>query len=264
MEDSLEPMVSEADARALVRLVSDVAGLTGSLQMKKSRLMSDFARLIDADAWAWILSRAEKNRDSPSVVEFLHGGMNEREFGAYVAMMQDSRTPVEYAALNRLRLTERRFTRSWDQLVTDAEWYGPANRRLLDQVGFEQVMYSVKILDNDGLFSGISMKRRTGRPRFSPRERRMFHIVCGEVDWLHSCDEVLSSVTYQVRSLTPRQRAVLTLMLDGHSVKQIAFVLGIKPNTVSGYAKEIHRHFDVNSRGELIHRFRSGDGRDLC
>jgi len=264
MEDSLDSMVSETDARALVRLVADVAGFTGSLQTKKSQLMTELAKLIDADAWAWILSRAERNRDSPSVVEFLHGGMDEREFGAYVAMMQDSQTPVEYAALNRLRLTESRFTRSWDQLVTETEWYGAGNRRLLDQVGFEQVMYSVKVLDNDGLFSGISMKRRVGRPRFSPRERRMFHIVCGEVDWLHTCDESLASMAYQVRALAPRQRAVLTLMLDGNRVKDIASALGIQPSTVSTYTKEIHRHFAVNSRVELIHRFRSGDGGDLC
>jgi DNA-binding CsgD family transcriptional regulator len=118
-------------------------------------------------------------------------------------------------------------------------------------------------MDTDGLFSGISIRRRTGRPRFTARERRIVHIVSGEVDWLHSCSENLASATYQVRALTPRQQAVLTLMLEGHAVKRIAFVLGIKPNTVVGYTKDIHRHFDVSSRAELIHRFRSGDGGDL-
>ena len=259
-----DPIISEADARSLVRLVANVAGLTGSIQTKKRHLMSSLARLIDADAWAWILSRAENSRDNPTIVEFLHEGMNERELGAYVAMMQDrNATPAEYAALNRLRLTERRFTRTWDQLVTEEEWYGPKNRRLFDEIGFEQVMYSVKLLDNDGLFSGISMKRRIGRPRFSPRERRMLHIVCGEVDWLHVCSETLASATYRVRSLTPRQQSVLTLMLEGQAVKEIAFALGITSNTIAGYTKEIHRHFGVKSRGELIHRFRSGDGGDL-
>jgi DNA-binding NarL/FixJ family response regulator len=91
----------------------------------------------------------------------------------------------------------------------------------------------------------------------------MLHIISGEVDWLHSCNKALASETYRVRALTPRKQNVLTLMLDGHPVKQIAFVLGIKPNTVSGYVKEIYRHFNVNARGELFHRFRSGDGADL-
>jgi DNA-binding CsgD family transcriptional regulator len=263
MDTSLDPVISEADARSLVRLVADIAGLKGSLETKKRHLMANLAKLVDADAWAWILSRAERTHNNPTVVEFLHEGMNEREVGVYVATMQAPQPPVEYAALNRLRLTERRFTRTWDQLVTEAEWYGAENRSLLERLGFEHVMYSVSILDGDGLFSGISLKRRIGRPRFTPRERRMVHIICGEVDWLHSCNETLASATYRVRALTRRQQAVLTLMLEGHAVKHIAFVLKISPNTVIGYTKEIHRHFDVTSRAELIHRFRSGDGGDL-
>jgi DNA-binding CsgD family transcriptional regulator len=257
------PVVTEADAVSLVRLVANITGSRVPVQAKKRQLMTDLAQLIDADAWAWILSRAQNARDNPTIVEFLHGGMSEREFGAYVTMMQSSEAPVEYAALNRLRLTKRRFTRSWDQLVAEAEWYGPSNRRLLDQVGFEQVMYSVKILDNDGLFSGISMKRRTGRSRFTPRERRMFHIVSCAVDWMHACTETLAAATYQVRALTPRKQNVLTLMLKGQRIKQIAFALDIKTSTVSDYTKDIYRHFGVNSQVELIGMFQSGDGGDI-
>jgi DNA-binding CsgD family transcriptional regulator len=125
-------------------------------------------------------------------------------------------------------------------------------------------MYSVKILDNDGLFSGISMKRRTGRPRFTARERRMLHIVSCAVDSMHVCSETLAAATYQVRSLTPRQQNVLTLILKGRPLKHVAEALGIKFNTLGSYTKEIYRHFGVNSRVELIARLQSGDGEDLA
>ena len=263
--DDPDLLLSELDARALIRLVADVALFEGPVQAKKHFLMTRLAKAVDSDAWAWILSRAESSNDIPSVVEFLHAGMSERQFGAYVSMMQDRRCPrVEYSALNRLRMTQRHFTRTWDQLVSKDIWYGPANERFLNEVGFEHVMYSVRILDNDGLFSGISMKRSVGREGFTARQRRMLHIVSAEVDWLHACTKSLASATYRVRSLSPRQRTVLTLMLEGQSLKQIAFHLGITPNTVAGYTKEIHKHFGVKSRGELIHRFISGDGGDLA
>jgi DNA-binding CsgD family transcriptional regulator len=264
--EHVEPsiLLSEDDARALVRLVADIAILNAPVQVKKHRLMTSLSELLDSDAWGWILSRAEKSNNNPSVVEFLHGGMTEEQVGAYAAMMQDRHSPqVEYSALNNLRLTEQHFTRTWDQLVTEEQWYGDTNH-LLHEVGFEQVIYSVRVLDQDGLFSGISLKRHSGRPRFTPRERRMLHIVSSEVDWLHACSDSLSSASYGVRALTPRQRAVLTLMLEGQPLKQIAYILGITPNTVCGYAKQIHKHFTVSSRGELIRRFMAGDGRDIC
>jgi hypothetical protein len=78
VENSLEPMISEADARSLVRLVAEVASLNGSIQTKKRHLMTNLAGIIDADAWAWILSRAGNSNDNHSVVEHLHAGMDER------------------------------------------------------------------------------------------------------------------------------------------------------------------------------------------
>jgi hypothetical protein len=100
-EFSSDSLIPESDARMIVRLVADVARLNGPIHARKQHLMAALCGLVDADAWAWILSRAESTRDNPTVVEFLHGGMTEREFAAYVALMQNPlQTPVEYAALN--------------------------------------------------------------------------------------------------------------------------------------------------------------------
>lgn len=73
--------------------------------------------MVDADAWGWIISRAASDNDNPAVASFQHGGMSEEQIGRYVQFMQVRRnTPVEYAALNRLRVSKQRFTRhgtSW-------------------------------------------------------------------------------------------------------------------------------------------------------
>lgn len=55
--------------------------------------------------------------------------------------------------------------------------------------------------------------------------------------------------------LSPRQREVLTLLLRGSSVKEIARDLDIKPNTVNEHVKALHEHFAVSSRAELLALF---------
>ena len=56
------------------------------------------------------------------------------------------------------------------------------------------------------------------------------------------------------RSLRPtqhRQRQVLHRLLAGDSDKQVALALDIKQRTVEVYIKQLHRRFEVCSRGEL-------------
>lgn len=55
--------------------------------------------------------------------------------------------------------------------------------------------------------------------------------------------------------LSPRQAATLKLILQGNSEKQIAMELGLSSHTVHIYCKELHRKFNVCSRGELISLF---------
>ncbi len=258
-----ETLIPESEVRKIVRLVGGVADMEGSRPEKRRALMTGLAGMIDADAWAWIISRAADNHDNPAVAYFQHGGYTDEQVARYVRIMQDrDNTPIEYQALNRLRFTSQRFTRRWDQLVTPEEWYGPRNRQILDALGFEHVMYCVKVLDDNGLFSGITLKRRTGRPNFTPLEQRIAHIVTGEVDWLHG-DENLHGVARQVHPLPPSQRTVLMLLMEGNNKPKIAEKLGCSYNTVKDHVKAIYAHFNVHNMAELFHHFRSGDGLDV-
>jgi DNA-binding CsgD family transcriptional regulator len=257
-----ELVIPESEVRKVVRLVGAVADMDGSRSAKRRALMTGLSDMINADAWAWIINRAADDHNNPAVAYFQHGGYSDERIVQYARIMQDrENTPVEYKVLNQLRLTNTRFTRRWDQLVTPEEWYGPRNRPILDALGFEHVLYCVKVLDDSGLFSGITLKRRAGRPNFTPLEQRIAHIVTGEIDWLHG-DENLNSVTREVSPLPPSQRTVLMLLMEGKNKPTIALELGCSYNTVKDHVKAIYAHFKVHSTAELFHHFQAGDGLD--
>lgn len=258
-----DTLIPETEVRKIVRLLANVADIPAGRPAKRRALMMGLADMVDADAWGWIISRAASDNDNPAVAQFLHGGMSDEQIGKYVRFMQDRRnTPVEYAALNRLRASEQRFTRRWDQLVSAEEWYGPRNRHMLEEFGFEHVMYSVRVLDDDGFFSGITLKRKAGRTNFTALEQRIVHVVTSEIDWLHY-EETLEVVSERVRPLPPSQRTVLMLLLEGHRKPQIADELGCSYNTVKDHVKAIYSHFKVHSTAQLFRRFMAGDGRDV-
>lgn len=82
-------------------------------------------------------------------------------------------------------------------------------------------------------------------------------MVLGEVRWLHMSGwgDAPASV---MLNLSPRQKTVLNLLLNGLGRKQIAQHLKIKDNTVAGYTKEIYRVYEVRSQPELMRKFMSG------
>lgn len=53
--------------------------------------------------------------------------------------------------------------------------------------------------------------------------------------------------------LTARERTVFKLLAEGHSVKQVASRLALKPKTVDVHKTNLMRKLDVHDRGELIH-----------
>lgn len=50
--------------------------------------------------------------------------------------------------------------------------------------------------------------------------------------------------------LTPRETEVLQLIAKGFTVKKVAQMLSLTPNTTSGYVKDIYRKLNVSSRAE--------------
>ena len=62
----------------------------------------------------------------------------------------------------------------------------------------------------------------------------------------------VAPLAFAAHGLTPREAAVATSLLRGHTNKEAAHELGITPFTVQQHLKAVFEKFAVHSRGELI------------
>jgi DNA-binding CsgD family transcriptional regulator len=262
--DSAAPLGDE-DVRAIVRLLADVAILDGGHEAKKRALMDGLGELIEADGWLWTMTRVDLARDAPMSLGIMHGGLTDEQVAGWIEMNHDrAHPPPEHAPIIRELRRGRHFTRSRDQLVEAQAWYDhPTVKRYRLARGIEHSLHSIFPLDEPGVISGVGFYRRVGRESFTARQRRIAHIVLSEVDWLHYAD-LPGDHGRDVPRLSPRQRVVLVLLLEGRPRGEIARLLHISPHTAHDHAKAIYRQFGVSSQVALIRRFKSGDGGDVA
>ncbi len=255
--------LADDDVRHIVRLLADVAILDGDHTAKKRMLMEGLSELIEADGWLWTMTRVDLSHDAPMSLGIMHGGLTGEQVAGWIEMNHDmAHPPPEHVPLGRELRLGHHFTRSRDQLVDDAAWYShPTVKRCRLARGIEHSLHSIYPLDEPGVFSGVGFYRHVGREAFTARQRRIAHIVLGEVDWLHYAD-MPGDRGRRVPTLSPRQRVVLVLLLEGRTRGEIARLLHISPHTVHDHTKAIYRHFSVCSQVALIRRFKVGDGRD--
>lgn len=255
-------ILGEADVRAMVRLLGEVAVVEGDAAAKRRRLMEDLCELAEGDGWVWTINQVDVEHEIPISVGLLHGGLSEQQVAAWAESSQENVVPLpENAPLTELVLAGKHFTRTREQIVPDDAWYqNPTVRAYRLDVGLDHFLYSIYPLE-PRLISAIGLYRRRGRPPFTPRQRRIVHIVTSEVKWLHYAG-LPHDKGQSVPQLSPRLRAVLVLMLEGHDRKRIASLLGISPHTAADHMKAIYRHFGVSSQLALIRRFSVGDRMD--
>ena len=244
----------ETTVRKMVRLLGEAAALSGGINEKKRYLMNGVCSLIQADAWVWSLGCQIKPDEPQVFVGFLHGGFSEDRFTAFLKavehpdMAQISSRFAEAIRLDNSHTTMRREEIDTAGLAALSE-AGP----LWEQADIGSLMLSGYPLDAESL-STIGFYRALGVEPFSDLEKQIAHIILSEVPWLHQSGWPEDRGA-TVPQLYPRQRIVLNLLLDGLPRKQIASQMGISDNTVSGYAKDVYRHFGVNSHVELMRKF---------
>lgn len=248
----------------MVRLLADVAILGGDYAAKKRALMDGLCKLLEADGWLWSMTRVDLNRDAPMSLGILHGGLTDEQVAGWIEMSHDlAHPPPEHDPLTAEVRRGHHFTRSRDQLVDDRTWYNhPSVKRYRLQRGIDHFLYSIYPLDEPGVISGVGFYRRCGRTAFNGRQRRIAHIVLSEVAWLHYAD-LPQDHGSGVSDLSPRQRVVFVMLLEGRTRKEIAELLHISTHTAHDHTKAVYRHFAVSSQVQLIRRFKSGDGSDL-
>ena len=92
--------------------------------------------------------------------------------------------------------------------------------------------------------------RREGGQPFGPAEKALIELAISSIPWLWpGAEETVPQEA--IDDLSPRQRAVMFLLMDGLSRKKIAARLGISEETVNHHMKGVYQHFGVQSATEL-------------
>ena len=252
--------LAESDVRAIVRLLGELAGGKGGRAARKRLLMARLSELVGADMWICGIGTINTPERRPVLLSVQYDHIAEDEAAAITRYGQDHDRPLpenQYC----LPLIERgrHWTRRRDQIVGDDVWYGdPVNVARHREMGYDEFLYSVYPVTGEGAYSVLAFYRRFGRPRFTDRDVRLVHIVASEVDWLHREEEPARQEATVAR-LTPRERAVFTLLLDGWDRQSIARAFGLSSHTVRDYMKRIYRRFGVDGHVALLRRFMDGD-----
>jgi len=257
-----QPLLSDTDARAIVRLLGEVAAIDGGLVAQKQFLMDGLCSLIDADSWAWATTCQFDPGKVPLNSGFQVGGFSPEQFAKFQEALEHPDTGVLNSRFTgEFEQKKTHLTRLRDQIDVEKRFRQASVYPIWIAAGIEEVILSIRP-GRDGMLSQLGVYRRPGRPPFSPRESRLTHIVIGEVPWLH--EAVLpSSLGSTVTRLSPRQRITLNLLLEGQDRRRIADHLGLSNHTIDGYVKDVFRFFNVHSQPALIARFQHGDGGDV-
>ncbi len=249
----MEKPLQTKDAVAMVRLVADVTGRRLGPTASKQRLMRGLCALVQADCWAWTLCYIKPGAP-PTHVSLLHEGFTDESFAQIVRASQHPDLGRLMAPFAReLEAAGQHLTRTRQEIDRDNHFPQSAIYPYYLAAGVRPLMLSVRPI-NERCCSHIAIYRRADREEFTERERQIAHIVLSEVAWLHGLGWP-EDLGVRVPSLAPRSRAVLNLLLEGHSRQFIAEQLGLSIHTASGYVKQVYAALGVQSHAELMRRF---------
>lgn len=253
--------LSDADVRAMVRLLGEVASSTGDHTQKKHQLMDGLCELVNADAWVWALGCQIEENKQPIYVGLTQGGFSEQRFADY--LMAIEHPDMEWLTtpfIAELGKGKSQITRLRQQIDKKNRFPKSAAFPLWQKADIGPIILSMRRLDPKSAGT-IAVYRSKDAPLFNDRESRIVHIILTEVPWLHE-QGWPEDRGVTVPKLSSRLRVILNLLLDGRPRKAIAAHLGLSENTIAGYTKDVYRHFGVNSHAGLMRRFQQGDGGD--
>ncbi len=247
-------LMKEEMARKLVRLLGDVAAIPGGHAEKKRAVMDGLCKLVNADTWVWALGCQIEPGGPQTYAGIIHGGFSEERYTNWLkAVEHPDMGRGGKLFFERVVATGAHTTMERAEVDPDGFVQGEGVGEAWERADIGSLVMSGFPVDEVSL-SCVGLYRRLDDPVFSPEELEVIHVVLGEVDWLHHLGWPEDRGA-KVPTLSPQQRILLNLLLDGLGRKEIATHMGISENTLTGYSKDVYRHFGVNSHAELIGKF---------
>lgn len=247
--------VSQADLEALIRLAGEAGEIRQDVRQRRSHVLDGLARLCNADKAVFAtfvrprpdVERWEVRRTD---VVFLNTDADElRRMRAFYELGEPA-DPI----IDRMANSEEGVIVATPQhYMTDDAWrhtdhYNEVRR----PAQIEQQIYA-RYGEDDLHRLGIGLHRRRNIP-FGQRELDLTTIFLRNAGHLLREPEDGIASTIDAK-LPPRLRPVLERYLAGNSEKETAAALGLSPQTVHTYAKQLYRAIGVSSRAELMAKF---------
>lgn len=238
----------------MVRLLGETAALGGTFKQMKSFLMNGLCDLIQADAWAWTLTQQITPGKAQAFPGYIHGGFDHERFAGFIKALEHPAMGAATAVFYRKVFENKKPTTMCShEMDTGGAALADDVLQLWKAADIGPVILSGHPVDQCS-FSALGIYRKFTDRHFSPRERDIAHIILTEVPWLHLVGWPEDRGA-KVPQLFPKQRIVFNLLLDGLDRKAISGHMGVSENTVAGYARDVYRHFGVNSQPQLIRKF---------
>jgi DNA-binding CsgD family transcriptional regulator len=249
--------ISRADINAIVALHANICdpSISVSVQERRIRLIQQLSALVEADIWSLVTGIINPEVTGDAMVYSCHDGgfKDAQERGDFYRiilhpdMAARIQTPLTKAVAENCPIAMRR-----GDLIADDEWLTQYVSEIWRSAGFDDFIL-VAVPQAKG-YSALGVHRRLGRPRFGERELAIVEIVFTQIAWLHR--EINNPVAAEAAlRLSPRERQVLVLLLEGASRASIASALKISVHTVVDYISEIYKEVGVNSHKQLLAHF---------
>lgn len=253
--------ITEDDFRAVVRILGDIATMSGSPDEMRTYLMNELCQIIGADCWFWGVSPFMMPGQQPAYLFQNHGGLDEQRLSRLLQAIEHPDSGAMTAPIAQAMIeTNGHVTRLRQQIIPDERFLNSPALPLWDAADVGPIILSLRPVKEFGT-TIIALYRASSALLFSPREARIAHIVLTEVRWLHE-EGMPHTAARPITALPPRCRLILLQLLAGRSRNEIAADLSISLHTVNDYLKQIFRRFGVQSQVQLIARLRNGDGND--
>lgn len=234
----------------LVTAVFGIVDRSTNIYDRRKATLELLVEMLDADKghWAWGGGASTGKVTTPLGTVMV--GYEDDERAEFLRMSTDPRMDHEFRRLIVLRMNgANQNTVSKSELMTTKQWKSTHIRECFQRMGLNSWLHSIRFQQAD-LWSNMMVVRGSGKAEFTPADSAFLDFAMESVPFLHATANSTAS-SQRFEQLTPRQRTVLTLLLDGSPRKKIAATLAVSSETVNDHITAIYRVFEVNSSIEL-------------
>lgn len=242
--------------RSAYRIVSDVLSIGPDSTNAKRALLDALVSRMEC-LHGFCASYSDFNDDGPvRFVDGVHvGSVSPAAYDAWRAGPVYS-NPRSHPLTARIAAHEARLAVLHRRtLISDIDWEQFGLAEPLRRLGLGEMMCAWYRVDTGRAFV-LELFRPLAAAPFTLDHFRLVRLVLKELRRHSVAGRFLHAPVEMVPAgLTLREQQVLDLLLKGFSAKEVGSRLGISSMTVSGYIKDLYRHFAVHSRSELLSQF---------